>query len=147
MFDMNDFKFVASLIALCAILFAFAVFAAGAEAAEDLGQGACVQTDGQTGLWDGTTADDAGCITPDEYQELFSLPNLVAAGWLSDFEELEDGIAVVTFAYNGDQTVVETDPLDRIVAANPELEPDAPSVRKVFTDVNVVPNWQSLRVE
>lgn len=69
----------------------------------DLGDGACQQTDGQTGLWNGTTADDEGCITQAEYAALYPT---------------DDG----------------TDPLERQVSVNPDLEPEAPTVREFFED-------------
>lgn len=35
------------------------------------GGGACVQYDGATGLWNGTTGDDNGCVTQAEYQAAY----------------------------------------------------------------------------
>ena len=81
----------------------FMVLALVSQAATDLGDGACQQTDGQTGLWNGTTADDDGCITQAEYAELYPT---------------DDG----------------SDPLDRQVSVNVELEPEAPTVREFFED-------------
>ena len=45
--------------------------------AVDLGDGACQQTDGQTGLWNGTTADDDGCVTLAEYEEMYGAPEVI----------------------------------------------------------------------
>lgn len=87
-----------------AIVFLILVFGVGvANAATDLGDGACQQTDGQTGLWNGTTADDEGCITQAEYQVAYPT---------------DDG----------------SDPLDRQVSVDVELEPEAPTVREFFED-------------
>ena len=46
-------------------------------AATDLGDGACQQTDGQTGLWNGTTADDDGCVTLAEYEAMYGDPEAI----------------------------------------------------------------------
>jgi len=51
------------------ILVLWAVFPV--QAADDLGNGACQQTTGEVGLWNGTTADDEGCITPTEYAVMY----------------------------------------------------------------------------
>ena len=48
-----------------------------ASAATDLGDGACQQTDGVTGLWNGTTADDDGCITLAEYEAMYGDPEVI----------------------------------------------------------------------
>lgn len=48
----------------------------------DYGNGHCLQTDGQVGVWNGTTADDEGCITESEYVEMYgteALEQVVAA--------------------------------------------------------------------
>jgi hypothetical protein len=61
----------------------------------DLGDGRCQQTDGQQGAWNGTSSNDAGCLTEAEYAATF-----------------------------GEEALEEP------VAATPELEPDAPTVRE-----------------
>ena len=100
-------------------------------AAEDTGNGTCVQSDGQTGLWDGTTPDDEGCITPVEYEAMFSAANLLEVGEIDNFTVNVDGTTTLHFEYGGNNTVA-TNPLDRSVAVNPELEPDALTVREWF---------------
>ena len=55
-------------------------------AAIDLGDGACQQSDGQTGLWNGTTADDDGCVTLVEYEEMYGDPTEIV---VSSNPELE----------------------------------------------------------
>lgn len=87
-----------------------------AMAATDLGDGACQQTDGQTGLWNGTTADDDGCVTQAEYAAMY--PSA-------------DG----------------SDPLDRQVSVDVELEPEAPTVRQVFVDPFVRAELAGLSIE
>jgi hypothetical protein len=91
----------------------------------------CTQSDGQAGWLDGTTADDAGCITADEYDQLYSIDNLVDAGVLTDVVDNGDGTATVSYALGGTGILI-ADPFDRPVAATPELEPDAPTVRQVL---------------
>ena len=49
----------------------------------DVGNGACIQGDGQVGAWNGSTADDEGCITIPEYADMFgpaALDSVVSAG-------------------------------------------------------------------
>jgi len=46
-------------------------FALPAAATTDLGAGVCVQADGQPGVWNGTSTDDDGCVTVDEYAAMF----------------------------------------------------------------------------
>ena len=46
-------------------------FALPVSATTDLGNGVCLQDDGQLGLWDGSTADDDGCTTGPEYAVMF----------------------------------------------------------------------------
>ena len=82
--------------------------------AEDLDDGHCVQSDGQVGVSNGSTADNEGCITAEEYQDIYSVANL-----------LEDGVIA-----SPDEVI--TEPLDRIVSSNPDWEPDAPTVRHVL---------------
>ena len=46
-------------------------------AATDLGNGACFDEGAQAeGLWNGTTADDAGCVTEAEYQLMYGTPEI-----------------------------------------------------------------------
>ncbi len=97
-------------------------------AAED---GTCVQSDGQTGRWNGTTADDNGCITPDEYEAMFSAENLLEVGVIDNYTVNDDGTTTLHFGH-GASNGVATNPLDRSVAVNPELEPDALTVREWF---------------
>jgi len=102
-----------------------------AQAAEDNGDGTCVQSDGQVGVWNGTTADDDGCVTPAEYEAMFSAANLLVVGVIEGYTVHEDGTTTLYYSYGGNTTVA-TNPLDRIVAVNPALEPDAPTVREWF---------------
>jgi hypothetical protein len=90
----------------------------------------CVQSDGQEGWLNGTTADDAGCITEAEYETTFSVPGLVDAGVLTDVVDNGDG--TVSGIILGAPVTLEADPLDRPVAATPSLEPDAPTVGEVL---------------
>lgn len=90
----------------------------------------CIQADGQQGHLNGTTADDAGCITEAEYAELYSVGNLVDTGILTSVVDNGDG-TVTAIAYGGTVTL-NADPLERPVAATPRLEPDAPTVREVL---------------
>ena len=54
------------------VLFALTLPAA---AAVDLGDGACRElSTGEQGLWNGTTADDDGCVTLTEYEAVYGDP-------------------------------------------------------------------------
>lgn len=107
------------------------LFGGVAYAAEDNGDGTCVQSDGQTGVWNGTTADDDGCITPAEYEVMYSAANLLEVGVIEGYTVNDDGTTTLHFDHGVSNTVA-TNPLDRIVAVNPELEPDALTVREWF---------------
>lgn len=102
-----------------------------AYATEDLGNGGCRQEDGQLGVWNGTTADDDGCVTPAEYEIIFSAESLMEAGVIEGYTTHEDGTTTLHFS-EGVSNTVATNPLDRLVAVNPELEPDAPTVGEWF---------------
>ena len=122
-------RFILLITALTAVM----AFTLSAGATEDLGDGRCIQTDGQPGWFDGTTPDDAGCITQDEYVAMTSPEGLLDSGVIESFTDNGDGTVILNFGVG--QTTVEADPLDRIVSANPELEPDAPTVREfLFSD-------------
>jgi len=99
-------------------------------ATDDLGNGNCRQADGQLGVWNGTSGDDAGCITPEEYAFLYSPQNLVDVGVANSFVDNGDGTA--TLDIDGIAVVVEMDPLHRPVAANPTEFATAPTVREVL---------------
>lgn len=85
---------------------------------------------GQPGWLNGTTVDDAGCVTQAEYERLFSIPNLVDVGVLTGVVDNGDG--TVTGSILGAPVTLEANPLDRPVAATPSLEPDAPTVGEVL---------------
>jgi hypothetical protein len=78
------------------------------------------------GHYNGTTADDAGCITETDYAALYSLTALEEAGVFT-----VNGDGTVTFP-SGAIGTIESDPFARPVAATPALEPDAPTVREVL---------------
>lgn len=70
---------------LLAVLMALTIWALAipASATVDLGNGFCAQDDGAQGVWDGTTADDEGCVTEAEYVASFgveALDLIVAVG-------------------------------------------------------------------
>ena len=102
-----------------------------AHATEDLGDGRCRQDDGQVGVWNGTTADDDGCVTPAEYEQMFSAENLLAVGVIESYQVNEDGTTTIRYP-SGITVDIVSNPLDRPVAATPALEPDAPTVRQVL---------------
>lgn len=92
----------------------------------------CIQSDGQTGVFiNGQGSDDDRCLTAAEYSEMFSVDALVAAGVADRIIDNGDGTSAVVNPSTG---LIE-DPLDRIVSANPTLEPDAPTVREVLFGV------------
>ena len=110
-----------------AAVFALALPAFGAT---DLGNGRCIDEAQQAeGVWAGELSDES-CLTAADYAELFSVDNLVNEGIASDPEDNGDGTTTATI--NGATVVLVSDPLDRPVAANPALEPDAPTVREVL---------------
>ena len=89
----------------------------------------CTQSDGQPGVFiNGQGTDDDRCLTADEYSEVFSVDNLIEAGVADRVVDNGDGTSVIVNPSAG----LEADPLDRLVSANPSLEPDAPTVRRVL---------------
>lgn len=94
----------------------------------DNGDGTCVQTDGQAGLFDGTSADDAGCITPAEYEAFTSVEGLADAGVLADVTDNGDGTVSALVVSTGVVIDLIADPWARPLAATPSLEPDSPTV-------------------
>lgn len=91
--------------------------------------GTCWDDGAQTwGVYNGTTGDDAGCVTPAEYSAMFSPPGLLEAGVISDWWMVSDTEAVIVYADTGIQVVVEFEPMDRPLAATPVLEPEAPAI-------------------
>jgi len=83
---------------------------------------------GQPGWFNGTTDDDAGCITEAEYVQLYSVENLIAEGILDVPVDMGDGTVVIV---NPSSEII-ADPLERPVAATPRLEPDAPTVGEIL---------------
>lgn len=63
--------------------------------AVDLGDGACQQSDGQTGLWNGTTADDDGCVTLAEYEAMYGDPEVIVVSVNPTLEPDAPTVAVV----------------------------------------------------
>jgi hypothetical protein len=92
----------------------------------------CAQADGQVGWLNGTTADDAGCITESEYRSLFSPEGLAEAGVLDGVTDNGDGTVSGMLTANGIVITIKSNPLDRPAAATPRLEPDAPTVGQVL---------------
>lgn len=66
-----------------------------ASAATDLGDGACQQTNGETGLWNGTTADDDGCVTLAEYETMYGDPVEIVVSVKPELEPDAPTVAVV----------------------------------------------------
>lgn len=96
----------------------------------------CQQTDGQWGQLNGTSNDDAGCITEAEYVEAHSVDNLLSEGVIVSAIPNGDGTVTVEYALGG-IGILQADPLERPVAANtnpasPAFEADAPTVREVL---------------
>jgi hypothetical protein len=119
------------VVAILTVAFV-ATLTLGARAATDLGGGGCVDEGaGIAGMWNGTTADDAGCITPAEYSERFAPSALVAAGVIDSYADNGDGTSTLHFG-DGIATSVRTEPLERKVSANEALEPEAPTVSEWF---------------
>ena len=114
-----------SLLVLAGLL-----IATSADAATDLGDGVCVQSDGQEGIW--TNGNGDGCLTAAEYQEMFSVDNLLDVGVLTEAADNGDGTMTVSYAVGGGTRSLVADPLERPVSSNPEWEPDAPTVREVL---------------
>lgn len=76
---------VNTIVVILLLVFLWLMFgpALGAGAAADIGEGVCVQDDGAVGVWNGSTADDEGCITVAEYQVRFgekALDQVLAVG-------------------------------------------------------------------
>jgi hypothetical protein len=127
---MDTMKKLAASLLIAAVLGS----AAPALATDDLGEGACRQTDGAIGLWNLTTADDAGCITADEYSFMFSAQNLKDAGVIVDYVVNDDGTTDLIYEGVGPNVTVPSDPLDSKVEATPGTEPNAPTVRDIFAE-------------
>ena len=90
---------------------------------------ACTQSDGQPGVFiNGQGSDDDRCLTADEYSVMFSVDSLIEAGVADRVVDNGDGTSVIV----NPSADLEADPLDRVVSANPSLEPDAPTVRRVL---------------
>jgi hypothetical protein len=120
------------ILMLIVIGFLWAMFAQIAQATEFGPDGVCVQDDGQLGRGNGTTSDDAGCITESEYEALYNPPALVDAGVLEDFVENGDGTITGRVVTTGAFATMIWNPLDRPVAATSRLEPNAPTVREIL---------------
>jgi len=93
-----------------------------AAATTDLGGGRCQQTDGITGIWDGSTADDDGCITRLEYAEMFSLENLLALGVIEGFVDHGNGVITVYYPSYGGPPVVGTIHYFKLLEEEPAVE-------------------------
>lgn len=98
----------------------------------DLGGGVCQQTDGTTGMWNGTIADDSGCVTAAEYQQAYSPENLLDVGTITDFDEHDDGTVTLQFG-EGIHTRVARNPFDRIASADGHTGPTIGSLWGRFT--------------
>lgn len=130
-----------AILGFILIGFLVAMFAqiANAQEFQDNGDGTCVQSDGQAGMMNGTTADDAGCITPDEYEALHSPEGLEDAGVISDVVDNGDGtVSGTSDSWTGSVRItILSDSWARPVAANtnpesPAFETNAPTVREVW---------------
>ena len=121
---------IGGILGVLVIIFMFMILSTVAQAYN------CTQLDGQQGWLNGTTADDEGCITQSEYEFIYSDENLEQTGVVTDITDNGDGTfsGLMADPLWGTQTLVtvKNDPLDRPVAATPELEPDAPTVREVL---------------
>jgi hypothetical protein len=113
----------AVLIVLTIIALAVLLFANRAQAYN------CTDS-GEPGWFNGTTADDTGCVTEAEYIEMFSIGNLTDSGVL--VSPVDNGNGTVTGFILGGEVTLNADPLSRPVAATPRLEPDAPTVGEVL---------------
>ena len=89
------------------------------------------QDDGVVGVLDAA----GDCITPQEYTEMFAADALVEAGAIDGYTDNGDGTLTVDFGGYTGQLVAN--PLDRLVSANSELEPDAPTVGEVLYPITV----------
>lgn len=133
---LEGWRTILKILAYVAILTLIAWVSLPAQGATDLGNGVCEQTDGQQGLWNGTTADDDGCVTPAEYEQMYSAENLKDVGVIEDYTVNDDGTTLLEFG-EGISNIVPTNPFDRVIAVNPELEPDAPTVREVLESMGL----------
>lgn len=115
---------------LLAVVSALSMGTLPALATEDIGNGQCLQDNGVVGVWNGTTADDGGCITEVEYAFLYSPKNLVNAGVIQSFEDNDDGAVTLDFG-NGAKSTTMRDPLDRLVATD-RNDPSILTVREVL---------------
>lgn len=95
----------------------------------DLGNGVCEQ-DGELGVFNGTTADAEGCVTPAEYAVMFSPDGLLESGVIVGYETVGEE-AVLDFG-DGTTASVKVKALDRKLAAGPDPEPEAPTVQEWF---------------
>lgn len=115
-------------------------------AAVDYGDGTCLdETSNTVGVWNGTTGDDAGCVTAAEYEASFSPPGLLAAGVISDYRMISDSEAIIRYAATGVEVVVAYSPMDRPLAATPTAEPNAPTVGEWWRSVTATRTF--LRLE
>ena len=97
-------------LALIAVVFMAAALPAFAD-------GGCTQTDGQQGMWNGTTADDDGCTTPTEYAVMFSPDGLLQAGVIVGYTDAGNGNVTLDFGA-GVVNTVKGAALKRVVAAD-----------------------------
>lgn len=72
------------------------------------------------------------CFTAEEYTETFDVEGLVESGVFSDPVDNGDGTVTLFNITTGVNVTVKANPLDRPVAATPELEPEAPTVGEVL---------------
>lgn len=92
----------------------------------------CVQSDGQPGVYvQGVGSPDDQCLTADEYTAAVSATALTDAGLIAGATDNGDGTTTLDFG-NGAVNTIPSDPLDQIVSADAELEPEAPTVREVL---------------
>ena len=113
-------KLIRTLTATAVLIGAFT---APAMAATDLGDGRCFDEGQATeGLWDGSYDTDAGCITPDEYAERFSVDSLAERGIITDVTDLGDGTVSATLR-SGVSIVLVGAPLERSAAATDGVDP------------------------
>jgi hypothetical protein len=90
----------------------------------------CTDTVGGPGWLNGTTNDDAGCITQVEYEDLFSVDGLVASGVFADPVDNGDGTTTIHNTVTGVDVTIVSKALDRPVDANPT--PSSPTVAEVL---------------
>lgn len=85
---------------------------------------------GQPGWYNGTTADDAGCITQAEYELMFSVDSLEDAGVLVSPVDNGNGTTTGSVSLTGVEVTIVSKALDRPVAANPTAS--SPTVREIL---------------